>query len=313
MGEMMSMREAYGHALVELGDSNPDVMVIDADVSNSDYSYLFHDAFPNRFFDVGISEQALVDVAVGMANGGYIPFANTFAAFFASRALEMVRTHMCYGRANVKLMAINAGLSSAFDGPTHHCLTDLSIMRSLPRMTVIAPADNYTLVKLLPAVAEHLGPVYFRINRSAVPAVYQDDFEPFIGRAHQLRGGTDVTIIACGMMVSMAVEAVRRLESSGISAGILDMHTIKPLDRDAVIRAAQETGAIVAAEEHSVVGGLGAAVAEVISEEFPVPLRRVGTNDRFAETGPYETLLEGYGLTPDAIVEAAKSALKAKG
>ncbi len=313
MAELVSMRKAYGDALVALGHSHSDVMVLSADVSNSDFSFMFQEAFPERFFDVGIAEQSLVDVAVGLANGGYIPFANTFAAFFASRALEMVRTHLCYGNANVKLMAAYSGLSPSFDGPTHHCITDLAIMRALPRMTVIVPADTVSLTKLLPAVADYEGPVYFRINRNEVPVIYGDDFKPVIGKAHQVRQGADVTIVACGLMVSKAIEAAATLETSGISARILDIHTVKPFDREAVIEAARETGAMVTAEEHSIIGGLGSAVAEVTGEECPVPLRRVGVNDRFAETGPYEAILQGYGLTTQAIADAATSVVKAKG
>lgn len=312
MAELVSMRHSYGEALVDLGKSHPNVVVLDADVSNSDFSFMFKDAYPDRFFDVGISEQALVDVAAGWASAGYIPFANTFAAFFASRALEMVRTHLCYGRANVKLMGAYAGLSPSFDGPTHHCITDYAIMRALPGMTVVVPTDGMSLKKLIPAVADYAGPVFFRINRNEVPVVYQDDFDPVIGKAHEVRAGSDMTIIACGLMVSYALLAADSLEKAGVSVKILDMHTIKPLDRQAIVDAARETGAVVTAEEHSILGGLGGAVAEVLSEDVQVPLRRVGVNDTFAETGPYEEILEGYGLTVEAIVDAAESVLETK-
>ena len=312
MAELVSMRQSYGEALVALGHANSEVLVVDADVSNSGFTFLFQDAFPDRFFNVGIAEQALVDFSVGLANVGYIPFANTFAAFIDSRALEMVRTHLCYGRANVKLMAANSGLSSAFDGPTHHAITDVAIMRALPRMTVVVPADGVSVARLLPAVADYDGPVYFRISRSEVPTIYGDEFRPVIGKAHQVKQGGDVTIVACGLMVSMAIEAAETLDGSGISARILDYHTVKPFDREALIQAARETGALVVAEEHSVVGGLGGAVAEVVGEEFPVPLRRIGLNDQFAETGPHGAILEKYGLTAQAIVNAAESVVKAK-
>lgn len=313
MAELVSVRKAYGEALVALGHANPDVVVVDADVSNSDHSYMFEEVFPHRFFDVGISEQALVDVSVGMANGGLIPFANTFAFLFASRALEMIRTHLCYGRANVKLMAAYSGLSPCFDGPTHHCITDLAIMRSLPRMTVIVPADATAITKFMPLIAEYPGPVFFRINRNEMPLVYGEDFSPIIGKAHTIRDGADVTIIACGAMVDKAIEAAEDLKAKSVSARVLDMHTIKPFDNEAVMAAARETGAIVTAEEHSIIGGLGAAVAEVVTDAKPIPLKRVGVKDTFAETGPYEEILQGYGLTVQAIVDAAQEAIKAKG
>jgi len=312
MAQLAAVRKAYGEALVRLGESHPQVVVVDSDVSNSDFSYMFAAAHPDRFFDVGISEQALVDVCVGLANVGYVPLANTFAFLFATRALEMVRTNLCYGRANVKLMAAYAGLSPSFDGPTHNSVTDIAIMRALPTMTVVVPADARALTALLPKVVEYEGPVYFRVNRNDMPIVYDDDFDPVIGRAHTLQEGGDVTLIGCGLMVSKSLEAAAVLERDGISARVLDMHTVKPLDREAIVRAAKETGAIVTAEEHSVIGGLGGAVVEAVTEEHPVPVRRVGVSDRFAETGPYEELLEGYGLTVDAIVQAARSAVRAR-
>ena len=312
MAELVSMRQSYGEAMVALGHANSEIVVVDADVSNSDFTFMFADAFPDRFFNVGIAEQALVDFSVGLANVGYIPFANTFAAFFDSRALEMVRTHLCYGGANVKLMAAYSGLSPSFDGPTHHCITDLAIMRALPKMTVVVPADGVSVAKLLPAVAEYDGPVYFRISRNEVPTIYGDEFQPVIGKAHQIGQGDDVTIVACGLMVSTAMEAAEMLKGAGISARILDYHTVKPFDREALIEAARATRAVVTVEEHSVIGGLGGAVAEVIAEECLVPLRRIGLNDQFAETGPYEAIIEGYGLTAQAIVSAAESVVKSQ-
>lgn len=312
MAEVASMRQAYGETLVALGRTNPEVVVVNSDVSNSDYSYMFAEAFPDRCFDVGISEQALVDVAAGLANVGYIPVANTFAFLFATRALEMVRTHLCYGRANVKLMASFAGFSPAFDGPTHHCITDLAIMRALPRMTVVVPADSLALTKLMPMVIEHEGPVYFRVNRNDMPVIYGDDFAPVLGTAHTARNGSDATVVACGIMVSKALAAAAVLEEKGISTRVLDIHTVKPFDRAAVLQAAQETGAVVTAEEHSIIGGLGSAVAEVVAEERSAVLRRVGVQDQFAETGPYEEILQGYGLTEEAIVDAVSEAVQSK-
>jgi len=309
---MMSMRKAYGEALVRLGRTRADVVALSADVSNSDYSYLFDQAFPDRFFNVGIAEQCLVDVAAGLAYCGKVPFANTFAFLFATRALEMVRSHLCYGGANVKLMAAYAGLSDSFDGPTHHAITDLAIMRSLPNMTVVVPGDPVAVDRLLPQVAAWEGPVYFRLNRNEVPLLFDESYAPVIGKAVTLREGQDVTLVCCGLMVSRALEAAAQLERQRVRARVLEVHTLKPIDEEAIVRAATETGALVTAEEHTIVGGLGSAVAEVISERAPVPLRRVGLRDRFAESGPYEALLEKYGLSVPSIVEAAQSAMAAK-
>jgi transketolase len=303
--EKVSMRVAYGKALVELGKSNPDVVVLSADVSNSDHSYMFEEAFPDRFINVGIAEQALVDVAVGFAYGGKIPFANTFAFLFATRALEMVRTHLCYGRANVKLMAAYAGLSDSFDGPTHHSVTDLAVMRSMPNMTVVVPGDPVALNKLLPQVADWDGPVYFRLNRNEVPVLFDDTYNPKIGKAITLRKGKDLTILCTGLMVSRSLEAAAMLEKKGTDAGVLEIHTLKPLDREGIIEAARATGALVTVEEHTVIGGLGGAVAEIVTEEYPVPVRRVGLLDRFAETGPYEAILDKYGMAVNDIVSAS--------
>jgi transketolase len=306
------MRIAYGQALVKLGQANPDVVALSADVSNSDHSYMFEQAFPERFFNVGIAEQSLVDVAVGLAYAGKIPFANTFAFLFATRALEMVRTHLCYGEANVKLMAAYAGLSDSFDGPTHHAITDIAIMRSLPNMTVVVPGDPVAVAKLLPQVAEWPGPVYFRLNRNEVPVLFDESYAPKIGQAITLRPGRDVTLVCTGLMVSRCLEAAGQLAGEGIDARVLEVHTVKPLDVEQVLRAARETGALVTAEEHSIIGGLGAAVAEAVTDHYPVPVKRVGIADRFAETGPYFELLDRYGMSVRDVVGAAHAALDAK-
>jgi len=306
------MRLAYGQALVELGRSHPDVVVLSADVSNSDHSYMFQEAFPERFFNVGIAEQSLVDVAVGFAHTGKIPFANTFAFLFATRALEMVRTHLCYGEANVKLMGAYAGLSDSFDGPTHHSITDVAIMRSLPNMTVVVPSDPTALNKLLPQVAEWKGPVFLRLNRNPVPVLFDDSYKAEIGKAVTLREGTDLTFVCNGMLVNRCLEAAERLGAQSIAARVIEMHTVKPLDMEILFLAARETGAIVCAEEHSIIGGLGAAVAETVCDKYPVPVKRVGIQDRFAESGPYEELLDKYGMAVEDILSAARCALAAK-
>jgi transketolase len=309
---MLPMRPAYGEALLALGHANPNVVALSADVSNSDFSYRFAEAFPERFVNVGIAEQSLVDVAVGLAYSGKIPFANAFAFLFATRALEMIRTHLCYGNANVKLMAAYAGLSDSFNGPTHNSISDVAIMRSLPRMTVVVPGDTVALAKLLPQVAEWPGPVYFRMNRNDVPLIFNESYAPVIGKAMALRPGSDVTIICNGMMVSRSLEAADLLAGEGISAAVLEMHTVKPLDTEGIIAAAEATGALVTAEEHSIIGGLGGAVAETISDACPVPLKRVGVADRFTETGPYHAILDRYGLSVAHVVAAARAAVALK-
>ncbi len=311
-GSPTPMRKAYGEALVELGAERDDIVVLSADVQSSDFSYMFEAAYPKRFINVGIAEPALVDVAVGLANGGKIPIANTFAFLFATRALEMVRTHLCYGGANVKLAGAYAGLSDSFDGPTHQTVADLAILRSLPRMTIVVPADPLAVKKLLPQIAAWEGPVYFRLCRNEVPEIFTEAYAPVIGKGITLMDGEDSTVIACGVMVARAVEAARRLEQNGISLRVVEMHTIKPLDTELSVRCAEETGAIVTAEEHSIVGGLGGAVAECLSQSAPVPLERVGVNDTFAESGPYYELLDKYGMSVEAIVAAAQRALRRK-
>jgi transketolase len=312
MAELVLMRKAYGEALVQLGRDNPDVVVLSADVSNSDFSYMFQEAFPDRFFNVGIAEQCLIDVAVGLAYCGKIPFANSFAFLLATRALEMVRTHCCYGEANVKLMAAYGGVSDSFDGPTHHAITDIAIMRSLPNMTVVVPSDTVAVAKLLPQVAAWRGAVYFRMNRNEVPVLFDHAYEPKIGKAVDVRPGKDVTLIGTGLMLSRCLEAAEILADEGIDARVMEMHTIKPLDADAVVKAARGTGALVTAEEHNIIGGLGAAVTEVISDAYPVPVKRVGIPDRFAETGPYAALLDRYGMAVADVVKAARAAVAAK-
>lgn len=312
MAELINMRKAYGKALLDLGAANPNVVALSADVSNSDFSYMFQEAYPERFFNVGIAEQSLVDVAAGLAYAGMIPFANTFAFLFATRALEMVRTHLCYGGANVKLMAAYAGLSDSFDGPTHHAITDLAIMRSLPNMTVVVPADTTAVAKLLPQVADWPGPVYFRLNRNDVPQLFDDAYQPKIGKAIVIRPGKDITLVGSGLMLSRCLDAAAQLAAEGLSARVLEIHTLKPLDVEAIAACAQETGALVTAEEHSVIGGLGGAVAEVLAEHCPAPMERVGLRDTFAECGPYDALLAKYGLDCEHIVLAARRVLQRK-
>ena len=306
------MRKAYGEALVELGHARKDLVVLSADVQSSDFSYMFEAAFPERFINVGSAEPALVDVAVGLANSGKVPIANTFAFLFATRALEMVRTHLAFGGANVKLAGAYAGLSDSFDGPTHQTISDLAILRSLPKMTIVIPADSLAVRKLLPQVAAWDGPIYFRLCRNEVPDVFNDGYEPKIGEGLTLIEGDDATIIACGVMVARAIEAARLLARQDIRVRVVEMHTIKPIDTELIVCCARETGAIVTAEEHSIIGGLGGAVAECLAERNPIPLERVGVNDTYAESGPYADLLEKYGLSLEAILAAVQRVLARK-
>ena len=311
-GAAESMRKAYGAALVELGHARSDVVVLSADVSSSDFSCMFEHEFPDRFFNVGIAEPALVDAAVGLANGGLVPIANTFAFLFATRALEMIRTHLCYGGANVKLAGAYAGLSDSFDGPTHHSITDLAVFRSMPGMTIVVPADSLAVSRLLPQVAAWDGPVFLRLCRNEVPQIYTSDYQPEIGKGATLIDGNDLTIISCGVLVARAIEAAHALRTEGVSARVVEIHTIKPFDSELVTQCARETGAIVTAEEHSVIGGLGGAVAECVAATFPVPVERVGLADVFAECGPYNDLLDKYGLNREAIVDASRNAVRRK-
>jgi transketolase len=306
------MRRAYGEALVELGSVNRDLVVLSADVSSSDFSFLFERRFPDRFFNVGIAEPAMVDIAAGMANAGLIPIANTFAFLFATRALEMIRTHLCYGRSNVKLAGAYSGLSDSFDGPTHHSISDIAIFRSLPRMTIVVPADPRAVEILLPQVVAWQGPVYFRLCRNEVPQIYTSEYQPCIGKGLTIFEGCDLTIISCGVMVSRSLDAADVLRRDGIHARVVELHTIKPLDTELITRCARETGAIVTVEEHSVVGGLGGAVAECLSTGCPVPLDPVGIPDTFAECGPYPDLLDKYGMSQQDILRAVRRVLSRK-
>jgi len=307
-GDPVVMRQAYGQALVELGRARPDVVVLSADVQNSDFSYMFEREFPDRFVNVGIAEPSLVDTAAGLANCGRIPIANTFAFLFATRAVEMVRTHLCYGGANVKLAGAYAGLSDSYDGPTHHAITDIAMLRSLPNMTVVVPSDPLAVARLLPQVAAWPGPVYFRLCRNEVPQIFTQAYEPRIGEGIVLQEGVDITLIACGVLVARTLLAARRLAGERIRARVVEMHTIKPLDGATVLKAARETGAVVTVEEHSIIG----AVAEYLASTHPVPVERIGIADTFAESGPYPELLDKYGMSVDAIVQAAQRAVERK-
>ena len=308
-----SMREAYGRALADYAALHPEVVALDADTSASTLSSYFAERFPDRFFNIGIAEPAMVDVAVGLALSGAIPFANAFACLLSLRALEQVRTCVCYARANVKLVAGFAGLSDFKDGATHYSITDLANLRALPNMTIIVPADAAEAAAWVPLVAEFDGPVYFRISRAATMPAH-DSVPPLqIGKGLVLRPGHDLALVATGAMVGRCRAAAGLLSTEGIESRLIEVHTLKPLDRDLIQQAAQETGALVTVEEHSVIGGLGAAIAETLAETYPVPMERVGIRDRFCPTGrDPESLLDACGLSIAEIMAAARRTLKRK-
>lgn len=306
-------RDAYGAALVELGSKRDDLIVMDADLSAATKTGMFRKAFPDRFFNAGIAEQNLISVAAGIATTGKLVFASTFAMFAAGRAFEQIRNAVGYPHLNVKIGATHAGMSVGEDGATHQCNEDIALMRTIPGMTILNPADAVEARAAVFAAAEHIGPVYLRFGRLAVP-VFNDEatyrFE--IGKGIQLVEGSDVTIIATGLMVNEALIAAETLKSEGISARVINIHTIKPLDEEIVLAAAKETGAIVTAEEHSVIGGLGGAVAELLSGTLPTPVLRVGVQDSYGMSGPAVEVLKYYGLTAENIVEKAKAAIALK-
>ena len=306
-------RDAYGRALVDLGKENQDIVVLDADLSCSTKTSSFRKVFPDRFINCGVAEQDMIGTAAGLAASGKIAFASTFAVFGSGRAWDQVRISVAYPRLNVKIVVSHGGITVGEDGATHQALEDIAIIRALPNMTVIVPADATETYKAIKAVAAFHGPAYVRLGRSAVPVISEDiPGEFIIGKSILYRKGADVTIIACGLMVAAALEAADTLSKEGISARVINMHTIKPIDKTAIINAAKETGAIVTAEEHSLVGGLGSAVSEIVCEESPVPVIKVAVEDTFAESGKPADLLEKYGLTPNDIVQAVKRAVAMK-
>ena len=298
-------RQAYGVALAEYGDVNDSVVVLDADVSSSTLTNYFARRHPKRFFNMGVTEASMVDVGVGLALGGMIPFVNTFAALLTLRACEQIRTCVAYANANVKLVGGFAGLSDYKDGPTHFSVNDMAIMRSMPNMVVISPADNLEAARMVPVIAEYPGPVYMRISRASVGDVFGDKYKPEIGKGCVLRAGSDVTLIGTGSMVARCMVTAELLSEQGVDVRVIAMSSIKPIDQDLLCQAARETGAIVTAEDHSIIGGLAGAVAETLALRYPVPLETVGVHDSFAQTGPDpETLMDAVGLSVDDIQRA---------
>ncbi|HHX14136.1 MAG TPA: transketolase family protein [Clostridiales bacterium] len=306
MSDKIATRQAYGETLAKLGATHPEIVVLDGDLSGSTMTKLFAKAYPERFFNMGIAEQNLYGTAAGLALSGKTVFASTFAMFASGRAYEIVRNSIAYTGANVKICATHAGLTVGEDGGSHQCIEDIALMRVIPGMTVVSPADAVSARVLTEKIAELKGPVYFRLGRSAVPVLYPDDATFEIGKAVELRPGNDGAIIATGVMVAEAVAAADRLKEEGLQLRVLDMHTIKPLDEKAILKAASETGGIVTVEEHSVIGGLGGAVAELVVRKQPVPMAMIGVNDVFGQSGKPSELLVAHGLTADHIMEAAR-------
>ncbi|MCG8500438.1 MAG: transketolase family protein [Firmicutes bacterium] len=302
MGNKKAIRDVYGEVLVEIGEENKEVVVLEADVGSSSKSILFGKRFPDRYFNVGIAEANMAAMAAGLATAKKIPFANTFAAFMVLRAGDPVRSLIAYTNLNVKLAGTYAGLSDSYDGASHHAIADIAFMRALPNMTVISVADAVETALATRAAAAFEGPVYLRLSRAVVPTIFDDRYKFEIGKGVQLTEGNDVSIVATGYMVHKALEAAEVLKSRGIEARVVNMHTIKPIDKELLIKCAGETGAVVTAEEHNIYGGLGSAVAEVLAKEYPVPMGFVGIEDRFTESGDYEQLLKKYGLSAENIV-----------
>jgi transketolase len=302
--EAIPTRQAFGEALVELGHKNERVVVLEADISKSTRTILFAQTFPDRFFQMGCAEANMVVVAAGMAATGLIPFASTYAVFGSMRACEQVRTFVAYARLNVKIGCSHGGVTPANDGVTHQGTEDLGIMRTIPTMTVIMPADYHAAKKLVHAAADFDGPMYLRFTRDPMPVIYGPDEEFEIGKGKLLREGKDVSIIALGDLVSVALEARESLLQQGVEAEVIDMHTIKPIDRELILETAARTRRVVALEDHQIYGGLGSAVAEVLGEELPTPLRRLGLRDTFAESGEYRLLLKKYGMDAGAVERA---------
>ncbi len=310
--DKQATRDAYGKALVELGSLHDDIVVLDADLSKSTKTADFAKKFPDRFFNAGIAEQNMMGMAAGLAAAGKVVFASSFAIFATGRAFEQVRNSIAYAKLNVKICATHSGITVGEDGGSHQSVEDIAIMRSIPNLTVIVPSDGVSTRLALFKLYEHQGPVYLRLGRPALPVIYQDNLDFKIGRGIELREGRDASIIACGTMVSLALQAAESLAVEGIQVSVVDMHSIKPLDKDLIVRMAQDTGAILTAEEHSIIGGLGSAVCEVVSENYPVPVIRMGINDVFGQSGTPDELMQYYGLTVDKIVQNIRLLLKKK-
>ena len=313
MPEKIATREAYGKALAELGEKYKNLIVLDADLSKSTRTELFKNKFPERFINFGVAEANMMATAAGLATCGNIVFASTFAVFATGRAFDQIRNSIAYPHLNVKIAASHAGITVGEDGASHQSVEDIALMRAIPGMVVLNPSDGISTRYLVEEAIKHDGPVYIRLGRLAVESVYDENFKDFkIGKSITLKEGSDITIIATGLMVQQSLKAWKILGEKGISARVIDMHTIKPIDEKAIIKAAKETGAILTCEEHNIFGGLGSAVAEVVSENYPVFIKRIGIRDKFGKSGKPEALLEKYGLTENDIVENAIELIRRK-
>ncbi|HZK55479.1 MAG TPA: transketolase family protein [Desulfosporosinus sp.] len=312
MADKIATRDAYGKALLILGAENPNVVVLDADLSKSTKTADFGKKYPERFFNMGIAEANLLGTAAGMAAAGKIPFASTFAIFAVGRPFEQIRNSIAYPKLNVKIAATHSGISVGEDGGSHQAIEDVAIMRAVPNMVVLVPADGEETRQVILAAAKYNGPVYIRMGRLAVPLIFGEDYHFEIGKANVLKEGTDVAIMANGLMVSMALEAAVDLAAEGINVSVVNVASVKPLDVETIVRVAKQTKAVVSAEEHNIIGGLGSAIAEVLAENMPTPMVRVGLKDTFGESGRPQELLEKYGLTKANLIKAVHEVLAKK-
>jgi len=306
----IATRDAYGDALLELGKKREDIVVLDADLSGSTKTEKFARAFPERFFNLGVSEQDMIGTAAGLALTGKVPFASTFAVFATGRAWDQVRMAVCYSNANVKIVATHGGITVGEDGASHQALEDIALMRALPNMKVIVPSDARETTSVINTIVDYVGPVYVRLGRAKVPLVMLEDYKFRLGKAFVCHLGKDVNIIAAGIMVDIALKAAKLLSEEGIDTGVINMSTIKPLDEETLLKAAKRSKVIITAEEHSIIGGLGGAVCEFLSENYPMPVKRIGIKDVFGCSGSPQELLKFYGLTSEDIVKKAREALK---
>ena len=305
----IATRESYGEKIAELGEKNEKIVVLDADLAEATKTSVFKKKFPNRFFDMGISEQDMLSTAAGMATCGIIPYVSTFAIFAAGRAYDQIRNSICYPKLNVKICATHAGISVGEDGATHQMLEDLGLMRGLPNMTVLSVSDDIQTKWAIEEISKIQGPVYVRLGRLKSPVIYEENQKFEIGKGIQIGEGTDATVIATGLMVSEAILAKEGLEKQGINIRVVDMHTIKPIDKELIVKCAKETKRIITIEDHSIIGGLGSAVCEVLSEEYPCKVTRMGMKDTFGKSGKAEKLLKYFGLSKDAIIEEIKNSI----
>ena len=296
-------RQSYGEALLELGKENEQIVVFDADLASATKTNLFGKEFPNRFFDMGIAEQNMISTAAGMATCGKIPYASTFAVFAAGRAYDQIRNSVCYPKLNVKICATHAGITVGEDGATHQMIEDISLMRTLPNMTVISTSDDIQTKWAVKEISKINGPVYLRLSRLATPVIYDENQKFEIGKAVQIGEGTDATIFATGVTVSEALKAQEELKMKGVDVRVVDIHTIKPIDRDIIVKCAKETKRLISIEDHNIIGGLGSAISEVLTDEYPVKLTRLGINDTFGKSGKATELMKYFGITDEGLVK----------